>query len=266
MNDERIIPSSGQASVATVTILVDGKEIPPTIEVISIVTEHEANRVPFAKLVIRDGDVAAEDFPTSNESFFIPGKKIEILVGHTAQETSIFQGIVVKHGIKVRSKAAASLTVECRDEAVKMTVGRKSRFFLDKSDSDVIKELISEYGLKSDVATTASKHPELVQFDSRDWDFLLARAEANGMLVIVDKGNVSVKEPKLGGSADLSILLGDTIYELDAVMDARTQFKSVSAPCLGLQFSKGHGKEGCGADAESARQPDRIGIGWCNRP
>ena len=45
-------------------------------------------------------------------------------------------------------------------------------------------------------------------------------------LVIVNDGTVTVQPPKLSGTADLSILLGDTIFELDAQMDARHQFTS----------------------------------------
>ena len=46
MNDARIIPAEGETSVVTCSLLVEGAELPPTIELLSIVTEREANRVP----------------------------------------------------------------------------------------------------------------------------------------------------------------------------------------------------------------------------
>jgi Rhs element Vgr protein len=229
VKNERIIPTGGQASTVTCTLLVDGSEVPPTLEVLSIVTEREANRLPRARLVIRDGDIAAEDFPISNEKHFVPGRRLEIKAGHASEEKTIFKGIIVKHGIKVREQGSSELTIECLDAAVKMTVGRKSRFFIDKSDQEVLTEIIEEYSLTADVASTEFTHPQLVQYHASDWDFVLSRADANGLLVMVDDGTIAVQSPKLGGAADLSIVLGDTVYELDAQIDARHQFQSVRA-------------------------------------
>jgi Rhs element Vgr protein len=229
MTDERIIPAEGQASAATYMLLVDGSELPPTIEVMSIVTEREVNRVPRAQLVVRDGDIAAEDFRLSNQDHFIPGKELEIKVGYSSQEKTIFKGIVIKHSIKVRSVGGSYLTVDCWDAAVKMTVGRKSRFFVDKKDSDVLGDILGEHGLEADVDATDVTHPVLVQSHATDWDFALSRADANGLLVFVDDGKVAVKPPQLDGSATLSILLGGTVYELDAEIDARHQLQAVQA-------------------------------------
>ena len=229
MNDDRIIPTKGQASTVTHTLLVNGSEIAPTVEVLSINTFKEANRVPRARVVFRDGDAAAEDFPLSNGSEFAPGGEIEIKAGYASDETTIFKGIIVQHGIKVRESGSSALVVDCRDAAVKMTVGRRSRYFVDKTDSAVMEEIIGDYGLSADVASTTVTHPDLVQYHASDWDYLVSRAEANGLLVIVDDGAVSVQAPKFDGSADLSILFGDSIYELDAAIDARRQFNSVRA-------------------------------------
>jgi Rhs element Vgr protein len=229
MNDDRIIPINGPASAVTHTLLVDGSEVSPTVEVLSIVTEREANRIPSARLSLRDGDAAAEDFPLSNGAEFAPGRELEIKVGYASDETTIFKGIIVKHGIKVRGRGSSALVVECRDAAVKMTVGRKSRYFVDKTDSEVMEQIIGEHGLSADVASTEVTHPDTVQYHASDWDYLVSRADANGLLVITTDGTVSVQAPRLDGSADFAVRFGDTIYEFDADIDARRQYQSVRA-------------------------------------
>ncbi len=229
MSDERIIPSDGQVSTVTHTLLLDGNELPPTLEVLSIHTENEANRIPTARVVLRDGDAAAEDFPLSNGNDFKPGGEIEIKAGYSSNESTIFKGIIVKHGIRVREHGSSALIVDCRDEAVKMTIGRRSRYFVDKTDTEVLEEIIGEYGLSADVAATDVTHPDLVQYHVSDWDYVLSRADANGMLAIVIDGAVAVQKPKMSGSADLSVLFGDTIYEFDAEIDARYQYDAVRA-------------------------------------
>ncbi len=253
MNDDRIIPTNGQASAVTHTLLVDGNEIPPTVEVLSIVTEKEANRIPCARLSLRDGDAAAEDFPLSNGAEFAPGKELEIKAGYASDETTIFKGIIIKHGIKVRGRGSFALVVECRDAAVKMTVGRKSRYFVDKTDSAVMEEIIGEYGLRADVAPTEVTHPDIVQYHVSDWDYLISRAEANGLLAIVGDGTVSVQAPRLDGSADLSIRFGDTIYEFDAEIDARRQYQSVRAYAWDHSAQRVMQKDGSAPSPSSAQ-------------
>ncbi|MEZ4892932.1 MAG: hypothetical protein R2778_07920 [Saprospiraceae bacterium] len=83
-----------------------------------------------------------------------------------------------------------------------MTSGRKSGYYLDMKDSDIAGAIIADYGLESEVDATAYKHKELVKYQSTDWDFLLTRAAANGLLVIAEDGKVKLKSPSRveGGS------------------------------------------------------------------
>src|SRR6184192_4282098 len=121
MANERTIPSHRPKSVATFTLLSEGTELPKTYHVLSITVMKEINRIPTATLLILDGEPSKQSFAISNKADFEPGKEIEIKAGYRSDEQSIFKGIVVKHGIKVR-KAGAALVIECKDKAEKMTV------------------------------------------------------------------------------------------------------------------------------------------------
>src|SRR5687768_7525435 len=116
--NERTIPSEAARSVSTFTILSEGVAVTRTFQVLSIVVHKEVNRIPQATIVFLDGAPADETFPISNAPDFEPGKKIEIRLGFRAQEETVFKGIVIKHGIKIRETGSV-LTIECRDEAVK---------------------------------------------------------------------------------------------------------------------------------------------------
>ena len=111
-----------------------------------------------------------------------------------------------------------------------MTVGRKNANFVDSKDSDVIGKLIGTYSdLSSDVDTTTTTFKEIVQYYSTDWDFIMSRAEMNGLLVIVEDAKVSVKAPETSGSPVLTVTYGLDLMEFDADIDARTQLASVKA-------------------------------------
>lgn len=226
--NERMIPSEAARSVATFTLLSDDVEVSRTYQVLSILVQKELNRIPFATILLVDGDPAAETFPVSNAPDFEPGKTMEIKLGYSSHEETVFRGVVVKHGIKVR-KGTAVLAVECRDAAVKMTLSPKCKYTRDTTDSDLIQELIHAYELPMEVETTSLQHRELVQYNTTDWDFMLCRADVNGMLCHVKDGKIEIKKPDFGAAPALNIQFGATVYDLDAEIDARLQVKDVTA-------------------------------------
>jgi Rhs element Vgr protein len=229
MSDSATIPASTSTGLVTFTIKIDGEAISQTFGVLSIVVSREINKIPTASIIIQDGSVSEEDFEASNEDVFIPGKEIEILSGYHSEETTIFKGIIIKHGIRIKSSGASMLSLECRDKAVKLTIGRKNKYFIDKKDSEVIEEIIDTYELEKDVEATSVQHKALVQFESSDWDFMLSRVEANGKICIVNDGKITIKAPSLDGDPVLELLYGSTIIDFDAAMDARDQFDAVKA-------------------------------------
>ena len=230
MPNELLIPNKGSSSIVTTKIRIDGNVVPDTVEVLSIVVVKEANRIPFAKLEIADGVPAAGDFPASSGNLFVPGKKIEILVGYDANEDLVFKGVIVKHGLKVRQTGSFMLRLDCRDEAFKTTLGRKCKYFTEVKDSEAIEDILANYSdLQPDIEVSDVQHKNLVQFESTDWDFIQARAEANGKLCICDNGKISVKKPDFSSQPVLTLLFGATILEFDAEIDARNQFSAVKS-------------------------------------
>jgi Rhs element Vgr protein len=230
MSNSRTIPNDSRHGVITFDILTDGQPMNSGYQVLSLAVSKEVNRIPTAKIVFVDGSSSEEKFEISDTSDFIPGKKIHIKLGYDSNNTTVFKGIITKHAVKIRGNGASMLIVECKDEAVRMSVGRHSKYFEQVKDSEAIEELIRDYaGLSSDVESTNLKHRELVQHHISDWDFMLMRADANGKLVIVDDGKVKVKKPNTSEASVLNLIYGSTIFEFEAEIDARTQWKSVKS-------------------------------------
>lgn len=228
MSNESTIPSQGSKSVCTFTILSEGNPVSQSWHVLTVVVSKEVNRIPSATIILLDGEASRETFEISNEPDFEPGKKIEVKAGYSNAEETIFKGMVVKHSIKVRKKSTV-LVIEARDEAVKMTTHAKSKYYKEVKDSDVLEELIGRYGLQKDVTATSITHKEIVQYDATDWDFMLCRADVNGMLCTVSDGKVQVARPDFAQATALTIQYGATVLDLDAEIDARLQYKSIKA-------------------------------------
>ncbi|MBL7701131.1 MAG: type VI secretion system tip protein VgrG [Ferruginibacter sp.] len=226
MPNERTIPSDKPKSVVTQTVISGGAEVSKQYQLLSIIVNKEVNRIPTATLVYTDGEPSKQSFELSGKAEFEPGKEIEIKVGYSSDEKTVFKGIVIKHSIRVRKKNSL-LIIECKDKAVKMTGACKNKYALDTKDSDVIEELIDNYGLEKEVTATTVTHRQIVQYSCTDWDFMLCRADVNGLLCIANDGKLSVAPPEFSGDAALTIQYGATVHDLDAEIDARLQYKSV---------------------------------------
>ena len=227
-NNSGVIDTGESADLVTFKVLIEGEELSKLYPVVSMAITKEVNRIPTAQLIITDGEASARDFKLSNEDKLIPGKKIEISAGYHSKEESIFKGIIIKHSIKIRG-GTSLLIIECKDEAVKLTVGRKSSYYYDSKDSDIFDEIIGKYSLKTDLEATKFTHKELVQYNASDWDFIVSRAQANGKLCFVNDGKISIKKPDLGQKELETITFGATMLDFDAEIDARNQIKKASS-------------------------------------
>lgn len=228
MNNSGVIQTSQNADLVTHKILIEGTELSKTYQVKSIVVQNEANRIPMAQIVLTDGEASERDFKLSNEDLLIPGKKIEITAGYHNDEETIYKGIVIKHSIKIKS-GTSLLIIECKDEAVKLTIGRKSKYFYDVKDSEAFEEIIGAYGLQKDVEATNFSHKELVQYNTSDWDFMVSRAQANGKLCFVENGKITISKPNVTSSSVETVTFGASLLDFDAEIDARNQFAKVSS-------------------------------------
>lgn len=228
MNNSRTIQTSDSPDLVTFKVLVSGTELSSVYQVKNIAVEKEVNRISYAQIVLVDGEASSQDFALSNEDLFKPGADVEITSGYHSNEETIFKGIVIKHNIKIRESASV-LVIECRDKTVTTTIGRKSKYYYESTDSDIIGEILGNHGLEKDVAETSHNHAELVQYQSSDWDFLMLRAQANGLLCYVDDGKVSLAKPDLSQEPVETVAFGASLLSFDGEMDAREQFSAIKA-------------------------------------
>jgi Rhs element Vgr protein len=214
--------------LTTFTVKAGGRALGADYAVVSIEIRREVNRIPKATIVLIDGDAAAQTFAVSEEDTLVPGAEIEILGGYSSDEATLFKGIVTRHRIEVGRGGGSFLTVEARDAAFRMTLGRRSRNFADVTDADVIEQIVGlNQGVAADVAATSVTHPQIVQHQVSDWDFIVMRAELAGMAVICSDGTVSVAPPKTVGAAETAAIFGQGLFSADLELDAESQFSAV---------------------------------------
>ena len=229
--------------MVAVQIKSSGQPIPETYELLYVDVKSEHNRIPFAELAFIGGDIARQEFTISESGDFEPGKEVTIELGYyntpTGKPRVVFQGIVLKQSMQMNSGGCV-LIAELVDVAIKMTAYRQSNVFENMKDSAILSKLISENGLKAGtIATTTVQHKKMVQYACTDWDFLLSRAEANGLLVSVKEGTVSAKAPQISGAAAATYTMGiDEIYDFDMEADGRHQYSAVESSSWDIKGKK----------------------------
>lgn len=216
--------------IVTFSVKVGGSVIPDETLVYSIHIEKGINRIPLARICVLDGDASTGTFKASSSDTFVPGNKVVIEAGYDSTNKSIFSGIITKQSIRIDNSIGSILEIECRDEAVKMIVGRKNLTYSKKKDSDIISSIIGNYGgLSADVSATPTTWPEQVQYYTTDWDYILARAEANGFVVNTIDGKVTVGKPDADSSSVLEIEYGNNLFEFNAELNSVNQLGSAKA-------------------------------------
>lgn len=229
MADSRVLPTRGETDLSTFTILSNGTEVSGELGIESIFVIKSVNKIPSARIAIIDGSVPREDFAVSSGELFVPGNEIEIKAGYHTDEETIFKGIITKHSIQTKKDKPSFLFIDVKDKSVKMTIGRKSRYFEEVRDSEVMEEIIGEYGLEADIEASDVSHKEMVQLHATDWDFLVSRAEVNGQLVLVNDGMVTIKVPDLSSEPVVELAYGHNVIDFEAGMDARDQYVAVTS-------------------------------------
>lgn len=223
-------PSKNKDRVLACSVYVNSNKLKDTFSLVSASVRLALNRIGKATLKFNAGNMDAQTFDESDDALFKPGNPIRLDAGGTDNQDTLFEGSIIGVRILTGKDFRSYMIVECRDCAYPATQGRKNRIFEKQKDSDIINELLKDYG-SVDVDATQYQHPTLVQYYCSDWDFALSRADACGLFVCTDGSKIKVKKPEVGGSPVLTVTYGEdiTAFDLELTSDDQfTQYEAVS--------------------------------------
>lgn len=220
--------STASQDLISYTILVKGQEIKEIFNILTINVNREIGTPGTASFTVLLPDIGqnSNPFEPSESNDFIPGHEVEIKLGYEGTNKTVFKGIISGQRVRV-SEESAELVVICQDNALKMTLGSRTKAYEEQTDSAIMSSIISENGLSAEVDETTYKYKQLVQSATSDWDFILNRARVNGLLVYTEGEKVIVKKPDVGGSTVLTLNYGENVYDFDGEIDASFQLPSI---------------------------------------
>lgn len=218
-------------TVPTVTLLSEGKAIDPAFELLAIDIQREVDRIPSAEITLIDGDPAEQRFAISDLPLFEPGRSLEVRLRMERErnDATLFRGVVTAQAVEADGRSSL-LRVEARDIAVAMTRVRRSTDYAKRGEDAIFRAIIGRHAVRAGrIPGGLPEQPQMVQYDATDWDFLLSRADALGLLVVVDDGELSLLRPTAAERPEHRITWGlDEVYELEMQADGGEQFRSVA--------------------------------------
>jgi Rhs element Vgr protein len=266
------LPTRNEATdLVNCKVLLNGTAMSGEYRITSLSVQKSFNKISAAKIVFADGDPAKQDFLiSSKEDALTPGSKIEIQMGYHSKAATIFKGIVISHAIRSAKGKNSCLHIEARDSAFKLCIGRNNHCYADQGDSDIIESIAKKAGYAAgdlDIASPMLSHKQMVQYNVSDWDFIVSRAEMNGMLVLTDDNRLTVKKPDTSGEPAAVIAYGVDVILFESGIDGRSQLKEIKTHAWNYSDQKVEDSPDASVDfsesgnLKAADVADAMGIG-----
>ena len=134
----------------------------------------------FSFTVVNTFDLVGREFEWINEYLSI-GESVKILMGYTDRLKTMFTGLITKVNFHFSQEGNPTFDVEGMDIGFKMQRGKKSRPpWKKKKDSEVVKIIASEYGLRSNIVDTVVVHNKIAHNRVDDYKFIKDMADKGG--------------------------------------------------------------------------------------
>jgi Rhs element Vgr protein len=226
-----ISPDAQATDQVSFKILANNSQLSAEYSIMSLEVFKSFNKISSARITIADGDLSKQDFPiSSKDDSLVPGNEFEIQLGYQGKPKCVFKGIITKQSIRSNKTKTSSLTIEAKDKAIKLAIGRKNQNFTDKTDTEIIEAIAKRSGYTAgdlDIADTTGKHTEMIQYNVADWDFIVSRAEMNSLLVLTDNNKLVIRKPDSGQEPFKEVSFGKEVLEFSTQLDGHWQIKEV---------------------------------------
>jgi uncharacterized protein involved in type VI secretion and phage assembly len=221
-----------RAQTSLLWIKVNGTELDVS-QVVDLIIEQDLMAAASFTIRLRDVD----DRSTQRTQVYTPmldsdrlpiGAEIEIGLGHEERPEPVLVGIVMSLELEARNDAMPVLTVRGYDISHKMRRERKSRAFLNVTDSDIVQKIAREYNLGTSrgVERTSEVYPHVFQDNQTDWEFLQARARHVGYELFVEGRWLYFRKPPAGERGP-QLALNQTLRRVRVRLSAPAQVSEV---------------------------------------
>jgi len=164
-----------------------------------------------------------------DSSIFEIGKKVEISgkePGEDSPSVLITEGEITSIEPEMTENVAATLIIRGYDKTHRLHRGKKTRTFLQYTDSNIVSKIANEAGLTARVDSTSETYEHVFQDFQTDIDFLRDRARRNGYYLYFQDGQLHFsKQPSASGGSEV-LKWGENLISFQARFTSAEQVEN----------------------------------------
>ncbi|BDI16324.1 type IV secretion protein Rhs [Nostoc cf. commune SO-36] len=190
-------------------------------DLVQITIEESLHLPAMFTLVVHNSYLStserSENKPWRYEQVFKIGKKVKLgFSGSTTQnlnfkkdlESFLMEGEITAMEVHFNEKSEADVIVRGYDISHRLHRGRYNRSFLNETDSDIVKKVVKEVGIKlGNIESTSEVHKYVFQENQTNMEFLRERAARIGFELFITDDKVNFCNPKVQGDLPLKWLV-----------------------------------------------------------
>lgn len=115
------------------------------------------------------------------------------------------------------------VTIRGYDKSHRLHRGKKSRVFVQKTDSEIVEDLVGEAGMEVAIDSTSGVYDHVFQNNQTDMEFIYDRARRNGYQAYVENGKLYFKEASSTGSSGATLEWGKNLKHFQARFSGANQ-------------------------------------------
>ena len=203
---------------------INGKDLDYKFPINYIEVTNYVNNIPYCVIKLYEFTDIDNEFLLNNSDLKI-GADVEVEYDDNNVKNTIFKGIIVNKSFLLDSDIEESYVVlKCYHKFFNMTLTTNCNYFIDKTDKEIVEEILSKYGYSSNVGSMILKREFLYQNNISDWDFINNIARHYGYVVDIDKDKLTIDKPKKDKS-NQKIILGDNVININLTLDGESQIE-----------------------------------------
>ncbi|MDI2146127.1 hypothetical protein KBJ94_29200 [Pseudomonas sp. ITA] len=267
--------SSTASSMKIELLFGEGQQPLSTLQAVWLDSKLAVNQIPLAKVVLSaPGGLSADPNAVAGDvQLCQPGTPVVIKITSLQPSVVLFSGLVQQQSYSVQM-GRSELTLKLRHPLQKLVATHRNQFFEEMSDLMILQQLLQDHKIQQgdEMSGLSVEHPQMVQFDCSDWQFIKARLNANGVWLVPDaKGAISVTEPKVAeGEAPHTLYQSEMMAppgEDEALLrEAYWQFSGLEQPAAVAVSSWDVGQQAMSQSVQAkpftlgaeGLQPDRL--------
>lgn len=202
-----------------------------------------------------------DEYTLIDGSAFDLGKSIEVgFKSHGDQPTTVMKGEITALEPYYDDEMNAWFTVRAYDKRHRLNRGTKVRMFLNKTDSEIVQEIVQEVGLSAQVVATSVSHKYVCQNNQTDLEFIQERARLNGYEVVYSNDKLQFR-PFSNAPNEVRLVRGETLRSFSPRLSGANQVNEVEVRGWDVQSKR----EIVGTATSSTSHPT-IGYGKAGGP